>query len=371
MVKNELLKMKKIKKDKKKTILTEIVEPANETPENGPKIPEDVLVTSSKDLKKRKKSLNGIDEVPAVEATGPKQKKGDNEEPKITSIKGSNIRCIKKRLEADYDYVTNLLALVHIPQHKRDTEEMEDEVEDVPEEVKEKMRKESVEGRAANPDELRERLQKKLEQLRGSNPVGAEAKKQKKLKKQLAKIEKKKAMKDELKMKHKLMKLGNNAGNKVKLENLESAGGKPVKPVKTSSGKVVFSKFDFTTEEGGPGDEKKRELDPKAALKQIQKKKEKLKNLQEKGKDGKVKIIENENAWKTAMDRAEGVTVKDDVALLKKSIKKIEQRKKSSKNKWEGRVDETSKKLEAKQKKRTENLQKRKTEKKQKKQKSR
>merc|ERR1711890_150443 len=96
----------------------------------------------------------------------------------------------------------------------------------------------------------------KLDELRGKNVVGNEAKKKKKM-----------------------MKIGQNAGggsgNKVKMEALEAIGGKAAKPaVKTSTGKVVFSKFDFTEEAGLA--EKKQDIDPKAALKQIEKKKEKI-----------------------------------------------------------------------------------------------
>merc|ERR550519_2594440 len=172
-------------------------------------------------------------------------------------------------------------------------------------------------------------------------------------------IEKKKALKEEAKMKQKLMKIGQNAGgggNKVKMEALEAIGGKAAKPaVKTSSGKVVFSKFDFTEEAGLA--EKKQDIDPKAALKQIEKKKEKIKVLEERGKTEKIKVLEDRAAWQTAMDRAEGAVIKDDVSLLKKS----------SKNKWENRVENVEKRKEGKQSKRTENIQKRKKDKKEKK----
>merc|ERR1739840_41869 len=133
-------------------------------------------------------------------------------------------------------------------------------------------------------------------------------------------IEKKKALKEEAKMKQKLMKIGQNAGaggNKVKMEALEAMGGKAAKPtVKTSSGKVVFSKFDFKEDAGVA--EKKQDIDPKAALKQIEKKKEKIKVLEDRGKTEKIKVLEDRAAWQTAMDRAEGTVIKDDVTLLKK-----------------------------------------------------
>ena len=77
-----------------------------------------------------------------------------------------------------------------------------------------------------------------------------------------------------------------------------------------------------------------------------------------------MKTIEEKTAWSTAMAKAEGVKVKDDVDLLKKSIKKIDQRKKKSKQKWEDRKESVEKRKDFKQKKRSENISKRKQDKK-------
>ena len=101
-------------------------------------------------------------------------------------------------------------------------------------------------------------------------------------------------------------------------------------------------------------------MDAKAALSKLEKKKEKLKSLEAKGQTEKVVEMEEKSAWKTAMDKASGVMVKDDVGLLKKSIKKQEQRKKSSKKKWEERNKGVENRKDAKQKKRKENLKNRK-----------
>ena len=82
------------------------------------------------------------------------------------------------------------------------------------------------------------------------------------------------------------------------------------------------------------------------------------------GKSGKANAIEESTAWKTALDRSSGVKVKDDASLLKKSIKKIERKKKVSKKKWEQRLEHEEKWKETKQKKRSENISKRKAQKK-------
>merc|ERR1719383_131070 len=179
----------------------------------------------------------------------------------------------------------------------------------------------------------------------------------KKLKKKMKKADLKKQKKSELKQK--LMKVGKSAGNlnKIKKEVLENPDHvTPVNP----KGKVVFSKFDFTSNEVANPDTKKKHLDPKAALAKIAKKKEKLDSMKEKGLTDKVKRIEDKSAWQTAIDKAEGVKVKDDVELLKKSLKRQEQRKKSSKKKWEQRAENVEKKMGARQDKRKDNLQKRK-----------
>merc|ERR1712141_477668 len=128
----------------------------------------------------------------------------------------------------------------------------------------------------------------------------------------------------------------------------------------------VFSKFDFTSANGQTGAEnnKKIKLDPKAALQSIQKQKDKMKRLEAKGDGEAVKSIEESSTWTKALDKAEGVKVKDDVGLLKKSIKKQEQRKKSNVKKWDARKETEQKRMETQQQKRQDNIKKRKQDKK-------
>merc|ERR1712130_569663 len=204
------------------------------------------------------------------------------------------------------------------------------------------------------------------EELRGQKSDGTNNKKaEKKLKKKLAKIEKKKKESEELKQK--LMTVGRNAGKKGNLmKAAESLGAVPKKPgVKTSKG-VVFSKFDFKDEVKSSKDPKKN-LDPQAALNKLKKNKEKIKMWEEKGRSDKASKIENNIAWENAMKKAQGEKVKDDVSLLKKSIKKQKQIKTSSKKKWEKRADEVKNKESAFVEKRETNLNKRIKEKKDKK----
>ena len=77
-------------------------------------------------------------------------------------------------------------------------------------------------------------------------------------------------------------------------------------------GKMVFSKFDFTASDGSNKEKKKPGLDAKSALARLQAQKESARSLKAIGKTGRVKNLEEKTAWKAALDKAEGVKVKDD-----------------------------------------------------------
>ena len=78
------------------------------------------------------------------------------------------------------------------------------------------------------------------------------------------------------------------------------------------------------------------------------------------GKTERAKSLEDKATWKSVMERTEGVKVKDDEGLLKKSIKKLDQKKKSSKRKWDARVEGEENRKKMQQQKRSENIKKRK-----------
>merc|ERR1719402_1966588 len=109
--------------------------------------------------------------------------------------------------------------------------------------------------------------------------------------------------------------------------------------------------------------EVKKTLDPQAALNKIKKSKEKIKSWEEKGKTDKAKNIENKIAWDNALGKAQGEKIKDDESLLKKSIKKQKQIKKSSKKKWDSRAENVKAKEAAFVEKRESNMLKRKKDK--------
>lgn len=262
---------------------------------------------------------------------------------------------LKKRLQEENDFIGEIMELIHIPRHRNPYDDDDDEEEREREEgsIADTLgfRKGGNANRAGNVQELQERFRNKLNQLRGGLPEKSSRKKK------LTKLEMKIKLREEKKLKAKL-----NAANVTKpAKLLDKKMVRPVKPVYNSEGKMVFSKFDFS-EDGGIDSSKKTKLDPKAALKKLQSHKEKMESLKEIGKTDRVKNLEEKSTWKNVMDKAEGVKVKDDEGLLKKSIKKIEQKKKSTKKKWDSRKESEDKRKDFKQKKRTENIQKRKKE---------
>ena len=77
-------------------------------------------------------------------------------------------------------------------------------------------------------------------------------------------------------------------------------------------GKMVFSKFDFTASDGSNKEKKNPGLDAKSALARLEAQKETARSLAAVGKTERVKKLEEKTAWKSALEKAEGVKVKDD-----------------------------------------------------------
>lgn len=213
-------------------------------------------------------------------------------------------------------------------------------------------------SRAQSLTELQERLQN----VRSKKKLDY---KDKLIKQGLKNRLKKKTRKQERKMNKKLIQTAKVHDGTIKKENgtIEPSQAKTTKPIFNREGKMVFSKFDFS----GIGQKyefKKVENDPKKILNTLEKQREKLIELEQKGEKGRADEIREKLAWKAALAKSEGAKIKDDPFLLKKTIKKQEQQLKSSNNKWKARQDRVQKAKDAKQHKRTENLDKRKKEKK-------
>ena len=123
----------------------------------------------------------------------------------------------------------------------------------------------------------------------------------------------------------------------------------------------MYSKFDFcqSNSETAESKHKPAKKDYHKLLQKIEKRKEKEKTLEESDTRAAVAFKEK-NQWQSALQKAEGVKVKDDADLLKKSLKRQEKLKQRSSKKWEERQERTEKMQQEKQDKRRANIKKRK-----------
>ena len=99
--------------------------------------------------------------------------------------------------------------------------------------------------------------------------------------------------------------------------------------------------------------------DPLGAMKAAESKRARLNGFDE----GKRKDIEEKDLWLNARKRIHGEKVRDDMSLLKKTLKRQEKGKKKSEFEWEERLAGVEKGKEMRQKKREDNLRKRRDEK--------
>ncbi|KAK0429359.1 hypothetical protein QR680_011342 [Steinernema hermaphroditum] len=126
----------------------------------------------------------------------------------------------------------------------------------------------------------------------------------------------------------------------------------------------TFSRFDFVVKNEDKKEtrndkrDKFQGKDYKRLLEKAEKRKERIAGVREKDPEKAEKIEENIR-WKNAMQRAAGVKVKDDIGLLKKSLKRKEKMKQNKKKKWGNREKQVKADEAKKQQKRETNLQKR------------
>ena len=190
----------------------------------------------------------------------------------------------------------------------------------------------SVEGKQSGSlNDLREKLKAKIEALQSRREVACEAGKKKKV--TVNKKDKKKRIKS--------------------IARTTPATTTSKKPsVVREDGKIVFSKFDFTTP-SEPSDkvDRQKKVDYKKLLAKAEAKEQNLKKLKEKDAKRSEQLEEQLN-WKKAMNKARGNKMKDDPTMLKKTLKRKEQQKRSTKKKWETRKSQESKRMEQRQERR-------------------
>lgn len=210
-------------------------------------------------------------------------------------------------------------------------------------------------------ENLKEDYQEKLAILKQKRKKGVldyiEERQEKKLQKKITVIERRK---EKMAKKKKSFRtdLGQLEEMKKKAKEERKAELKARKAYYNIHGKLVYSKFDFS--EHTPilqGVETKlRPEDLKVMLAKTLKEKEKRKDLEQKGAGDVAAKRMEEAAWSSAMQKAEGKKVRDDVDLLRKSIKLKEKRKKTSSKKWEHRKEMVQKRQEEKQARRKRNI---------------
>ncbi len=215
------------------------------------------------------------------------------------------------RLRLEDSLAGEMVALMYVPKHKRPEDEEEDDEEDMDvvddgEEGGEsgqdrRFRLAPAANRARSVDELQQRLKAKMDELRGNRGEGRKGKKSKG--KPLTMEERRAKIREARKLKKKLSRAGggkSNGGNKNKKPAVATANGS--KPILNAGGKVVFSKFDFSEENGATAttdwENKKKKgpggggaaTDAKAALAKLQKEKERIKSLEAAGRKHTLEI---------------------------------------------------------------------------------
>ncbi|KAL6724725.1 hypothetical protein Aduo_019586 [Ancylostoma duodenale] len=129
---------------------------------------------------------------------------------------------------------------------------------------------------------------------------------------------------------------------------------------------VSFSKFDFLVKSDGKKkrlttSEKKKKFtgkDYKSLINKVEKREEKLEKLREAAPEQAAEF-EDDIKWSRAVNKAQGVKVKDNLELLKKGLKRKEKMKEKRKEDWSKREMNLEREKSKKQEKRKENLQKR------------
>ncbi|XP_067009384.2 surfeit locus protein 6 homolog [Anabrus simplex] len=279
-------------------------------------------------------------------------------------LKMFDVKLMRKKLLFESKFITDLWKKLPIPvsaqQYVTDSAEEEDGDSSHHRRSNEKLRPFLLHGEGSTRAKSLEELHNKLEEMKGKKLMYKEKLLKKGLKNRLTKKKKK----EERKLKKSLLKVKKSKGE---FEDKIKPTVKPAKPIYNSEGKIVFSKFDFTESSAAAETIKKKDKeprDPQKILQKLQKQKEKLKKLENEGEVEKANELKEKLAWKNALKKAEGIKVKDDPELLKKTLKKHKERKKQSKKKWAAREEKVKQMKDEKQRKRTDNILQRKKEKK-------
>ncbi|XP_045451720.1 surfeit locus protein 6 homolog isoform X1 [Melitaea cinxia] len=266
--------------------------------------------------------------------------------------KSVKVHQLRKELTTELNSLKNIFSVLSIPLPRKDEDESQMDIEITNETNNYDEKK--LPHRARSIIELEE----KLDKIKSQNNYNLKSKLAKKSLN--SKLNKKIKKRERVKLNPN--KIKNMAANMENKEVKVKPNANIAKPIFNNEGKLVFSKFDFA-KLGEKDRGMKSKKDPKKILNELQQQEEKFQKIAEID-SSKAKELKEKVAWKNILQKAEGEKVKDDPTLLKKSIKKMEKKKKISKKKWEGRIQSVEKKKQDRQQKRKENISKKKKEKK-------
>ena len=128
------------------------------------------------------------------------------------------------------------------------------------------------------------------------------------------------------------------------------------KAIVNNEGKVVFSKFDFSSDVAKSQRKGHAKVNYQKLLEKAEGRRRKLEEMKE-DKTEKSKEIIEATKWKKALGKSEGVKQKDDPALLKKAIKRKEKQKKKHQKDWKERMENQKKQMKERQDRRQKNIQ--------------
>ncbi|CAG0916005.1 unnamed protein product [Notodromas monacha] len=302
--------------------------------------------------------------------------------PRSMKVKDIIARLLKYKSEAE-EYIQGLPA-IYQPGYKEDGDSSsssdEESSTNKTKKPKSKQRRNELRKlgligdstRAMSRQELEDRFRKKMASFNPERRQKSEAKQMRILRRATI-AEKKKEKAKEHKKKERQR-------NKIRKKGAASDPDSPVVKAKSEAGQVsesipstltsakkeaekhaprddeiTFSKFDFS---GSQGTEKTRKSGKnlKRVLTSLQKTKAKEDKLKKQGDEEGLKSLKEKKSWQNALAKAEGVKVKDDMKLVKKSLKRIEIKKKSSTKKWKERQGNLAEKQKQQQEKRKTNL---------------
>lgn len=202
--------------------------------------------------------------------------------------------------------------------------------------------------------DVRARFQQRKEELE-ANRHASDPKNIRKAEKRRADEEKKKTKNS----KHQSKKLDDSsASSKGSEASLTESDAKRAKSG-IEEGDFVFSRV----ADSDKNDSKTKKLasskvisNPKQALQKLQAEKEKLEKLRSTNIE-KASALQEKIELKKALQKAQGIAVKDDVNLLKKSIQRREKEKNKSRENWNNKKSELQETKDKRQAKRNENIQ--------------